>query len=108
LLGLGLGAIFATLHEFGNAIEHVAGLLLRFIYFASGIFYVPAMMPVFARDILIWNPFLHIIDFNRMGYFGSYAPFWNDFGYALITSLFVFTLGFVCLAAISRHMRSHL
>ena len=46
------------------------------LYFASGIFYVPAVMPVNVRNIIAYNPFLHIIDCILTGFFRSYAPEW--------------------------------
>jgi capsular polysaccharide transport system permease protein len=106
MLGFGLGMFCAALFEFGAMIEHVVGLLLRMLYFASGIFYVPAVMPVNVRNIIAYNPFLHIIDCMRMGFFRSYAPEWMDLGYAAKCALFSLLLGMAALTIMSRRMRS--
>jgi len=106
MLGFGLGMLCAALFEFGAMVEHVVGLIVRFLYFASGIFYVPAAMPVDVRDIIAYNPFLHIIDCMRVGFFRSYAPEWMDLGYAAKWALFALLLGLAAMTLMSRRMRS--
>ena len=96
----------AALFEFGAMVEHVVGLIVRVLYFASGIFYVPAAMPVSARDIIAYNPFLHIIDCMRVGFFRSYAPEWMDLGYAAKCALFALLVGMAAVTIMSRRMRS--
>jgi capsular polysaccharide transport system permease protein len=106
MLGFGLGMLCAALFEFGAMVEHVVGLIVRFLYFASGIFYVPAAMPVDVRDIIGYNPFLHIIDCMRVGFFRSYEPEWMDLGYAAKCALVALLLGLAAMTLMSRHMRS--
>jgi ABC-type polysaccharide/polyol phosphate export permease/Flp pilus assembly protein TadD len=106
MLGFGLGMLCAALFELGAGVEHVVGLLVRVLYFASGIFYVPAAMPVSARDIIAYNPFLHIIDCMRVGFFRSYAPEWMDIGYAAKCALFTLLVGMAAVTIMSRRMRS--
>jgi ABC-type polysaccharide/polyol phosphate export permease/Tfp pilus assembly protein PilF len=106
MLGFGLGMFCAALFEFGAMVEHVAGLIVRFLYFVSGIFYVPANMPVDVRDIIAYNPFLHIIDCMRVGFFRSYAPEWMDIGYAAKCALFALLVGMTAITIMSRRMRS--
>jgi capsular polysaccharide transport system permease protein len=106
MLGFGLGMFCAALFELGAMVEHVVGLIVRVLYFASGIFYVPAAMPVSVRDIIAYNPFLHIIDCMRVGFFRSYAPEWMDIGYAAKCSLFALLVGMAAVTIMSRRMRS--
>jgi ABC-type polysaccharide/polyol phosphate export permease/predicted Zn-dependent protease len=106
MLGFGLGMFCAALFEFGAMVEHVAGLIVRFLYFVSGIFYVPAAMPVDVRNIIAYNPFLHIIDCMRVGFFRSYSPEWMDIGYAAKCSLFALVVGMTAVTIMSRRMRS--
>jgi ABC-type polysaccharide/polyol phosphate export permease/tetratricopeptide (TPR) repeat protein len=106
MLGFGLGMLCAALFEFGAMVEHVVGLIVRVLYFASGIFYVPAAMPVNVRDIIAYNPFLHIIDCMRVGFFRSYAPEWMDIGYAAKCALFALLVGMAAVTIMSRRMRS--
>lgn len=106
LIGMGAGMLCSVIFEFGPFGESIVNILLRVLYFASGIFYVPANMPVFARSILAYNPFLHIIDTMRMGYFANYDPPWNDPGYAAIFSIVTLALGMLAVKTMSRRMRS--
>ena len=105
ILGTGIGLICAALFRLGMIVETALSVLLRLLYFTSGIFYVPANLPLFARDILVWNPFLHVIDLMRVGFFRGYQPPWNDAGYALEISIIVLLCGFVAIAVTSRRLR---
>jgi capsular polysaccharide transport system permease protein len=64
------------------------------LYFISGIFYVPAMMPDWARDMLAWNPLLHAIDWFRAGFFASYQPHWLDRSYLVVLAILALLAGF--------------
>jgi capsular polysaccharide transport system permease protein len=65
----------------------------RLLYFFSGIFYVPGMMPDWARDILAWNPLLHAIDWFRAGFFASYQPHWLDVRYLVVAAILALLTG---------------
>ncbi|MDI4642907.1 ABC transporter permease [Rhodoblastus acidophilus] len=106
VLGFGLGCCLASLAEFGVAAEHVVNVVLRLLYFGSGIFYVPSMMPVRARNILSWNPFMHVVDYMRIGYFRSYHPSWMDISYAVAFSIFAMAAGLASVMAMRRRMRT--
>ena len=79
--GCGCGYINAILTVFFRSWDKTYSQLTRILYFISGIFYVPAMMPDWARDTLAWNPLLHAIDWFRAGFFQSYQPHWLDRSY---------------------------
>lgn len=105
LLGTGTGLIFAAVAEFSRIGEQISSLLLRFLYFASGVFYVPHMMPLQARETLIWNPFLHVVDYVRLGYFPYYDPFWLDLKYALTCAVVSVVIGLSLVTILRRKMR---
>jgi capsular polysaccharide transport system permease protein len=67
--------------------------LTRLLYFVSGIFYVPGMMPDWARDILVWNPLLHAIDWFRAGFFEVYRPHWLDRSYVAVVAVVSLLVG---------------
>ncbi len=77
-LGCGFGFANAVLTALWPSWEKAYSQLTRVLYFISGIFYVPGMMPDWARDALAWNPLLHAIDWFRAGFFASYQPHWLD------------------------------
>ena len=59
LLGCGVGFVNAVLQVLFRSWDKLWSNATRLLYFFSGIFYVPGMMPDWARDILTWNPLLH-------------------------------------------------
>lgn len=80
-LGCGVGCINAVLTVFVRSWEKAFNHLTRLLYFISGIFYVPSVMPGWVRDTLAWNPLLHSVDWFRAGFFASYRPHWLDRSY---------------------------
>jgi capsular polysaccharide transport system permease protein len=90
--GCGLGFINAVVTVFARSWDKAYSQVTRVLYFISGIFYVPGMMPDWARDILAWNPLLHAIDWFRAGFFASYQPHWLDRSYLVILAV-LFLLG---------------
>jgi capsular polysaccharide transport system permease protein len=79
--GCGCGYVNAVLTVFFRSWDKAYAQVTRVLYFISGIFYVPGMMPDWARDALAWNPLLHAIDWFRAGFFESYQPHWLDRSY---------------------------
>lgn len=94
LLGCGFGFLNAVVNAFAKSWDKIWAQLTRLLYFCSGIFYVPGMMPDWIRDILAWNPVLHAVDWFRASFFQGYEPHWLDPSYlsavtvaALLTGL---------------------
>jgi capsular polysaccharide transport system permease protein len=70
----------------------------------TGIFYVPGMMPDWARDALVWNPLVHAIDWFRAGFYAAYQPHWLDRSYLLILAILLLLAGL----AVERGLRRRL
>jgi ABC-type polysaccharide/polyol phosphate export permease/Flp pilus assembly protein TadD len=81
LLGCGFGFINAVVNAFSKSWDKIWAQVTRLLYFCSGIFYVPGMMPDWIRDILAWNPVLHAVDWFRASFFQEYEPHWLDRSY---------------------------
>jgi ABC-type polysaccharide/polyol phosphate export permease/Flp pilus assembly protein TadD len=81
LLGCGFGFGNAVVNAFTKSWDKIWAQLTRLLYFCSGIFYVPGMMPDWIRDILAWNPLLHGVDWFRSSFFREYEPHWLDRSY---------------------------
>jgi capsular polysaccharide transport system permease protein len=93
LLGCGVGFVNAVLQTLFHGWDKLWNNMTRLLYFFSGIFYVPGMMPDWARDSLAWNPLLHAIDWFRAGFFGTYQPHWLDRRYLLVTAILALLAG---------------
>ena len=73
LLALGGGITNAVLVRLWASWRQIEGLLSRPLFFISGILFIPGVFPPSIRDILAWNPILHIIEWIREGYFPNYV-----------------------------------
>ena len=72
LLGAGLGSLNAVIFSLWDTWAQIEKILTRPLFFISGIFYVPSQLPVQAREILQWNPVLHLVEWFRYGYYPNY------------------------------------
>jgi ABC-type polysaccharide/polyol phosphate export permease/Flp pilus assembly protein TadD len=104
LFGCGIGFINAVLNAFCKAWDKIWVQLTRTLYFCSGIFYVPGMMPDWVRDILAWNPILHAVDWFRSSFFAEYEPHWLDRSYLAIVAAVTLLAGL----GLEREARRHL
>ena len=78
LFGCGCGFVNAVINGYCKSWDKIWAQLTRLLYFCSGIFYVPGMMPDWIRGILAWNPVLHAVDWFRSSFFIDYQPHWLD------------------------------
>jgi capsular polysaccharide transport system permease protein len=92
-LGCGVGFVNAVLQTLFRSWDKLWNNATRLFYFFSGIFYVPGMMPDWARDILVWNPLLHAIDWFRAAFYASYQPHWLDRRYLVICAFVALATG---------------
>jgi capsular polysaccharide transport system permease protein len=93
LLGCGCGFVNAVVNAFSKSWDKIWAQLTRLLYFCSGIFYVPGMMPDWIRGILAWNPILHAVDWFRSSFFLEYDPHWLDRGYLLMAAALALLAG---------------
>jgi capsular polysaccharide transport system permease protein len=93
-IGFGFGTVVGIVTEFVPSVANIMRAPQRLLYFASGIFFLPEMVPPAFRDIIVWNPLLHGITLFRMGYYEYYDSFTYDgddlWGWALGCVFFAF------------------
>jgi capsular polysaccharide transport system permease protein len=71
-IGFGVGVVIGLLTEFVPSLGGLMSIPQRFLYFASGVFYLPESMPPSIREIMLWIPMTHGITLFRMGYYQFY------------------------------------
>jgi ABC-type polysaccharide/polyol phosphate export permease/Flp pilus assembly protein TadD len=86
-LGCGVGYVNAVLQTLFRSWDKLWNNATRLLYFFSGIFYVPGMMPDWAREIVVWNPLLHAIDWFRASFFAAYRPHWLDQRFLIVAAV---------------------
>ena len=104
LLGCGMGFVNAVLQVLFRSWDKLWNNATRLFYFFSGIFYVPGMMPDWARDILAWNPLLHSIDWFRASFFSGYQPHWLDRRYLTVCAVLALAAGVWIQRALRRRL----
>jgi capsular polysaccharide transport system permease protein len=104
LFGCGIGFVNAVLNAFFKSWDKIWAQLTRILYFCSGIFYVPGMMPDWVRDILVWNPILHAVDWFRSSFFAEYEPHWLDRSYLAIVAVLSLVVGLGLERGVRRHL----
>jgi len=92
-LGFGFGTLNAVIVSLLPNWTHVEKVLTRPLIFVSGVFYVPSRLPPEAREILQWNPVLHLIEWFREGFYPSYNSQILDPAYPLSVALLLILLG---------------
>jgi len=83
LFGFGFGTANAVIISLWDTWSHVEKVLTRPLFFVSGIFYVPSQLPPEARDILYWNPILHLVEWMRHGFYPNYNSLVLDMSYPI-------------------------
>lgn len=103
-LGFGAGTLNAILYQRREAWQHVEKIVARPLFFMSGVFYIPSLLPPEAVTILRWNPILHLVEWTREGYYMNYQSDVLNVGYPLAVAM-VLTLVGLFWERISRKQR---
>jgi len=68
----GFGLVCAVIGIFSENFKKVIGILMRPLFFTSGIFFAVSMMPEKYRGVLLLNPLLHFLELIRVHYFETF------------------------------------
>jgi capsular polysaccharide transport system permease protein len=87
LFGMGVGMINAVISWVIPAWEKVYDLITMPLFFMSGVWYIPDLLPVNFRNIIVWNPVLHGVEWVRRGFYANYGERTLDCSYLLSCAL---------------------
>nr|WP_319486577.1 ABC transporter permease [uncultured Cohaesibacter sp.] len=96
LLGFGVGTINAVVSIKISSWMNFYKILATPLMWISGIFYSLESIPPVFRDILVWNPIIHGVEYVRLGYFQHYRDTHVSIAYLFACGII---LTFVGLAA---------
>ena len=103
-LGVGVGLVNNTLFALSRGWEVVYGVISRPVLFISCIFYTFESLPLFAREILWWNPVVHLVGLMRRGFYPVYDGAHVSVLYVLALALGLTVLGLTLLAALGNRL----
>lgn len=93
LLGLGCGMLCASLAVFWQTLEKIVPMVLRIMFFASGLFFSVTVFPKNIADILLLNPVMQLIELLRQSLSRGYVAPTYSYQYLLIFCAVVLCLG---------------
>lgn len=97
LLGLGVGTLNCVLMGFYPIWDRIWGVVTRPLFIASGIIFLYDDMPPMAKEILWYNPLIHITGMMRTGFYPMYNPQYISKAYVIYVSLILLILGLILL-----------
>jgi len=105
LLGFNLGAWLAAFSILFPAIERFAPhLVVRPVFWPSGLFYTVDMLPEVAREYFLINPLLHGTELLRSAFFVEFESNYGDVGYLLMWVFSGLFLGLVAQRAMRKRI----
>jgi ABC-type polysaccharide/polyol phosphate export permease len=107
-LGAGFGRLAAVLGLWSDTLYRSIPLLLRPMFWISGVFFTATELGGMALDALSWNPLFHVIETLREGLFLGYVSPLGDSNYPLYVAVGFYLLSLVFerwieAARLSRH-----
>jgi len=103
-LGASLGLVLLGLSVFAPTIERLLGPMLRPLFWFSGVFYTANGLPSVAREVLLYNPVLHVVELVRTGWFVEYRSQDASPGYVCAWIVTMTFLGLVIERAAKRRL----
>ncbi len=90
LLGLGVGLVNTTLFALSKSWELAYGVVSRPLFLVSAVFFTFDSLPAAAREVLWWNPLIHLVGLMRAGFYPVY-----DGSHVSVLYLIALALGLV-------------
>jgi capsular polysaccharide transport system permease protein len=97
LIGLAAGTLNCTLFVFFPTWQRVFNLFNRPLFIISGIFFTPEMLPPDIREVLLYNPLVHVIGLMRRGVYQTYDAEYVSWPLIIGLPLVVLTVGLILL-----------
>ena len=105
LAGFGFGAACGALEPLFPAVQRIVpAVVLRPLFWISGVFFTSGMLPPTLRDMALLNPLLHMIDLMRSAFFHEFESPHASLSYALLALLVAVFLACLLHRALRRHI----
>ena len=105
LAGFGFGAACGALEPLFPVVERIVpAVVLRPLFWISGVFFTSGMLPPDLRDLALINPLLHIIELMRSAFFHEFENQHASYPYAFFSLLIALFLAALLHRALRRHI----
>jgi len=104
LLGLGVGVMNCALMGLFPLWEVIWSILTRPLFIASGIIFLYDNLPPLAKEVLWYNPLVHITGLMRTGFYPTYTASYVSHVYVLGVSLTLLTMGLILMGRYHREI----
>jgi capsular polysaccharide transport system permease protein len=92
---LGVCLIVSVIGAFIHESKKIIPLLTRPLFFISGIFFAADSLPLKYREILLWNPLLHVSELSRQYIFADFENSHGNILFLFKASLISFFIGLI-------------
>lgn len=96
-VGLGVGTLNCFLMTRFPLWEQAWAIVTRPLFLASGLFYILEDLPPAAREILWWNPLIHVTGLTRTGFYPTYEASYVSVPYVCATAALALAAGLMLL-----------
>jgi capsular polysaccharide transport system permease protein len=93
IVATGLGLILCSLVSYWQDTPKVVGMIMRPMFFMSGIFFCATMIPTQYWYLFDWNPIFHAIELSRDAFFSAYTTPIGSWAYLSSVALVCFATG---------------
>lgn len=104
LLGFGGGMLCCAFNLMWPTTEQIVPMLMRVLFFTSGLFFSVIDLPIAAQKILYYNPITHVIEYVRQGFVAGYGEHYISLPYTFGFALILLTFGLL----LERYSRRYL
>ena len=102
--GGSLAMLLGALSETSELIDKLWHPMSYLLFPLSGAAFLVSALPQAARDVILWLPMVHGVEYLREGYFGTQITAYYDLSYMAICNLGLTILGLAQLTKISREV----
>ncbi|WP_374496639.1 ABC transporter permease [Vogesella indigofera] len=81
LIASAFGTVFCIAAAFSDDVPRFVPILMRPLYFVSGLFFPLSVIPPDMRYLFDWNPILHFVELSRGHWFSSYPAVITTYDY---------------------------
>lgn len=108
IVSLGVAFITSSITVYFRDLQHILGILMQLLFYATPIVYSMDSVPGNFRWLLKLNPMSYLIDGYRSIFYNKTLPSFNGLGRALIMGVFLCVLGYFIFKKLERRFAEEL